>query len=229
MLREVPQRVVETDEDRELRQQRQARRRRVDVLLLVELHQLFVELLAVALVLALDLLHLRRIRLHVLHRMDLLDRQRHEQHPYEHGQSADRPRPRQAERVEAVEDVPKEVFERLQQVDEGHVNTFWSRAWSTPPRLHGLQRSSRQPASTVPLKSPNSLYASIAYCEQEGWYLQVPPPRSGLSVTRYAHTSATPTYLTTVAPIQASSVGCATPMPSRAPRRRVRRASRTRL
>ena len=42
---EVLERQVERDEDRELREQRQARRGRVDVVLLVELHQLFVQLL----------------------------------------------------------------------------------------------------------------------------------------------------------------------------------------
>ena len=57
---------------------RQARRRRVDVVLLVELLQLFRLLLAVALVLLLDRLHLRRVRLERLHRVDRLDRERDE-------------------------------------------------------------------------------------------------------------------------------------------------------
>ena len=97
-------------------------------MLLVELHQLFVELLAVLLVLALELLHLRRVGLHVLHRVDLLDRQRHEQHSHDHRQGNDRPGPRQPDRMQGVEDVPEEMLEGLEQVDERHVNTFWSRA-----------------------------------------------------------------------------------------------------
>ena len=112
-LREVPQRVVERDEDRELREHRQARRRRVDVVLPVELHQLFVLLRLVALVLLLDLLHLRREALQVLHRVDLLHRQRHEQHPDDHRQRDDRPRPRQVHaEVQPVEDVAGDVLER---------------------------------------------------------------------------------------------------------------------
>ena len=105
MLREVPQRVVEGDEDRQLDEHRQARGSRVDLVLPVELHQLFVLLLLVLLVLLLDLLHLRRIALQVLHRVDLLHRQRHEQHPDDHGQRDDRPRPREADgAVQPVED-----------------------------------------------------------------------------------------------------------------------------
>ena len=45
-------------------------------------------------------------------------------------------------------------------------------AWSTPPCDHGLQRSSRQPALAEPLTRPCLRSASIAYCEQLGWYLQ---------------------------------------------------------
>ena len=107
------QREVQRDEDRELREERQARRGRVDVVLLVELHQLFVQLRAVALVLLLDRLHLRRVRLERLHRMDLPDRERHEDDPREDGQRDDRPRPRQADRaVEEVEDRLHHVLER---------------------------------------------------------------------------------------------------------------------
>ena len=67
---------VERDEDRELEEERQAGRGRVDVVVPVELHQLFVPLLLVVLVALLDRLHLRHVRLHRLHRVDLLDRER---------------------------------------------------------------------------------------------------------------------------------------------------------
>ena len=81
VLREVLQDEIERDEDRELGDHRQARGRRVDVVLPVELHHLLVLLLLVALVLLLDLLHLRRVTLHRLHRVDLPHRQRHEADP----------------------------------------------------------------------------------------------------------------------------------------------------
>src|SRR6266550_4821396 len=195
VLREMSECVEEPDEDRQLGHQRQTRGGRVDVVLLVELHQLFVELRPVALVLPLDLLHLRRVRLHVLHRVDLLHRQGNEQHPDDDREPDDRPRPGQAQRVERVQDVPEQVLERRENARDDHLKTFWSRAWSTPPPLQGLHRSRRQPASTVPLKKPNSLYASIAYWEQDGWYLHCPTPRNGARVNRYAQTAATPTYL----------------------------------
>ena len=109
---EVLQRVVEGDEDRELQQHRQARGGRVDLVLPVELHQLFVLLLPVVLVLLLDLLHLRRVLLQRLHRVDLPDRQRHEQHPDDDRRGDDRPGPAQAEvRVEPVENVTHHVLE----------------------------------------------------------------------------------------------------------------------
>ncbi len=52
------QHAVEHDEHGHLDQERQAPAERVDLVLLVELHQLFVELLTIALVLLLELLHL---------------------------------------------------------------------------------------------------------------------------------------------------------------------------
>jgi len=36
-----------------------------------------------------------------------------------------------------------------------------------------LQRNRRHAASALPRKSPCARNASTAYCEQEGWYLQV--------------------------------------------------------
>ena len=59
--------VEERDEDRELHHQRQAPAERVHLVLLVELHHLFVELLAIALVLRLELLDLRLQSLHRQH------------------------------------------------------------------------------------------------------------------------------------------------------------------
>ena len=83
LVLEVAQDEEERDEDRDLEDDRQARGGRVDLVLAVELHQLFVLLLPVVLLLLLDLLHLRRVRLEVLHRVDLPHRDRHEQEPHE--------------------------------------------------------------------------------------------------------------------------------------------------
>ena len=43
----------------------------------------------------------------------------------------------------------------------------------------GLQRSTRQMASAEPRTAPNRSMASLAYCEQEGIYLQQLPPFAG--------------------------------------------------
>ena len=68
------------------------------------------------------------------------------------------------------------------------------------------------------LEEPNSLYASIAYCEQDGWYLQCPARSERPDQARYGADAADRR-----APIaRRSSRGRL-----RGPRRRVRRASRT--
>jgi hypothetical protein len=66
--------LVEPDEQRHLHQQGQAASERVHAVLFVELHHLFVELLAVVLVLLLELLDLGLDDLHLSHRLRLLDR-----------------------------------------------------------------------------------------------------------------------------------------------------------
>src|SRR6201987_540594 len=177
---EVPQRVVERDEDWELRQHRQARGSRVYLVLPVELHQLLVLLLLVVLVLLLDLLHLRRVLLQRLHRVDLLDRERHEQHPHHDGDRHDRPRPGEAGVVvEPVENVLHHGLELADDRDrvEDH------RTGSKPPWLQGLQRSRRQPARRLPRTRPWRRSAWTAYSEQDGWYLQV-VGKSAPSVSR---------------------------------------------
>ena len=179
LLREVLQRVVEGDEDRKLHEHRQAGGGRVDLVLPVELHQLLVLLLLVLLVLLLDLLHLRRVALQVLHRVDLLHRQRDERHPDDHGQGHDRPGPREADaEVQPVERVPRRVLERRQRRRDEEAEQPVHRAvlvgaGSKPPWLQGLQRSTRHAASALPRTSPLARRASRAYCEQDGWYLHV--------------------------------------------------------
>ncbi len=109
--------VEERDEDRDLEDDRQARRGRVDLVLAVELHQLLVLPLLVVLPALLDLLHLRRMRLEVLHRVDLPHRHRDEHEPDEHDERDDRPRPREpCGRVEPLEEVGEEVLDRPERV-----------------------------------------------------------------------------------------------------------------
>ena len=133
-MREVLEDEVEGEEDRELSQQRDARGRRIDVVLAVELHQFFLLPLLVGLVLLLDLLHLRSVALQVLHRVDLPDHQRHEQKPDEDGERNDRPGPRQADRAvraEPLEDPAQDVLERRERRGENrrdHRKSLWPSA-----------------------------------------------------------------------------------------------------
>ena len=87
---DLAQRLVQRDEDRHLGQERQATPERVDLVLLVELHQLFVELLLVVLVLRLQLLHLGLRPLHGDHRLRLLGGEREEDQPHHDGEHDDR-------------------------------------------------------------------------------------------------------------------------------------------
>ena len=130
MLRKGAQHEVEREEDRNLRQQREAGRGRVDLILAVELHQLFLLALLVGLVLLLDLLHLRHVALHRLHRVDLPDGQRHEADADDDRERDDRPSPRQPDRaVQPVEHVAKQVLDRREGAEEdpeNHANNLWS-------------------------------------------------------------------------------------------------------
>ena len=67
LLRQILEDEVEPDEDGHLRQHRQARRERVDAVLLVEGHQLLLLLALVARMLLLQRLDLWRICLHFAH------------------------------------------------------------------------------------------------------------------------------------------------------------------
>jgi hypothetical protein len=118
---EVTQDEEERDEDRDLEQDRQAGRGRVDPVLLVELHQLFVPLLLVVLVARLQRLHLRHVGLHRLHRVDLPDGEREQHHAHEERQRDDRPRPGQPARVvEPLEQGCQRSLDRLEQEERSH-------------------------------------------------------------------------------------------------------------
>ena len=87
---EAVEHAVHDEEHRHLQQQRQARRQRIDLVLLIELHHLFVELLAITAMLCLEPLHLRLQTLHLEHALGALERERgHEDH---HGERDQRDR-----------------------------------------------------------------------------------------------------------------------------------------
>ena len=73
------QHAVHDEEHRHLQQQRQARGQGIDLVLLIELHHFFVELLAVVFVLSLELLHLGLQTLHLEHALGALQRERCDQ------------------------------------------------------------------------------------------------------------------------------------------------------
>src|SRR5207248_2545143 len=133
------------DEDRQLRDEGQTGPERVDLVLLVELHQLLLLALLVLLVLSLDRLQLGLQPLEALHRVELLERERHEQRPDDDREQHDRPAPRDANRVvEELQYRLEDVDQRLEDVggdEHGQalgaglrgLNSRWSSTRSTPP------------------------------------------------------------------------------------------------
>ena len=133
-------------EDRHLDQQRQAGGQRVGVVLLVELHGLRAELLAVVTVLLLQLADLGLQQLHRARRLDLLDEQRDQRDADDHGQRDDRQRPgpavagaeeRRPDGVEEHEDARDHPVERLQ-------DRAADRDERVPDRQGGQQRAEHQ-------------------------------------------------------------------------------------
>ena len=94
--------LEESDEDRNLKQQRQAASERADFVLLHELHHLLVHLGRVFLELFLDGLHLRLQLLHALHRARARGGQRPEEELDDDGDGDDGQAVAQAEGIEAV-------------------------------------------------------------------------------------------------------------------------------
>ena len=176
-----PQHVEEPDEHRDLGDQGQARGERVDLVLLVELHDLLLLALLVFLVLVLDLLQLRRHPLKLLHRVKLLHCQRKQQRAHRDRQQDDRPAPRHPDAVvEELQHRLEHVDQRLEDVggDQEHdqpmgagargLNRRCSSTGSKPPWLKGLHRNSRHPARTSPRSMPNRSIACTAYSEHDG-------------------------------------------------------------
>ena len=106
------QQVEQADEERHLRDERQAGRERVDLVVRVELHDFLLLALLVALVLVLELLELGRHAHHRLHRLELLDRQRREERTHDDRQQDDRRSPADADGV------VEEQQHRVQEIDD---------------------------------------------------------------------------------------------------------------
>src|SRR5690606_5620897 len=176
---------------------------RVGLLLPVELHDLPLEALPVALVLLLQLLDLRLQRLHRPLGLDLLDEQREQQDPdgddqeddgqdpgpvgAEDGLVAEKPRPQAVPaehdpRPGGVEPVQVHRAAPVTSVSRGGTGSY-------PPGWKGWQRSRRQTARPVPRTAPWRARASRAYALQEGQNRQR-AGSAGLSHRRYATTGA---------------------------------------
>ncbi|MPN54724.1 hypothetical protein SDC9_202401 [bioreactor metagenome] len=91
--RHAVQHVEQRQEDRHLKQQWQAGRHGVDTLVLVQLHRLLSETLAVVTPLLVDLFDLGLKKLHISRRVDLLHEQRNQCGTNHHRQQDDRQRP----------------------------------------------------------------------------------------------------------------------------------------
>ena len=88
-LDRIAQHVVQRDEHGHLEEERKAPAERAHARLLVQLHDLLVEPIAVALVLLLNLLELRLKALHVLHRLEALVREAVEEELRQDGENDD--------------------------------------------------------------------------------------------------------------------------------------------
>ncbi len=117
-LRDVLVRLAHHPEQREehrhLDQEGKTTRQRVDLVLLVELHHLFVELGAVVLVLRLELLDLRLRPLHRHHRLGLLGREREHHQHHEDREQDDRDPEVRDDAVEERQDRPEEVVDGVE-------------------------------------------------------------------------------------------------------------------
>ena len=156
------QQRVERDEDRDLEDQRQAGRERVDAVLLEERHLLALHALAVVLVLLLDLLHVRLERLHLAHPVHRLEREGQDDQPGEPGDQDDSDAPGEADVVvQPVEDVVEEVDQRLEDVgfeehDRGVLRQIGSAGCAAAGRPGFAVRSERVGVSRKSVRSESS-------------------------------------------------------------------------
>ena len=148
------QQLVEGEEDRQLEQQGDAGRERVDLVLLVERDQLALLALLVVLVALLERLDLRRVRLERTHRADLRDRQRQDHEPGRERQRDDREAPAEPDVVvEEGDDRIGGVDQRLEDVGDDHAGAPGS--WLCPACVwpcvaEQLSVGDRVPAAVAP-------------------------------------------------------------------------------
>src|SRR5712692_10853626 len=140
----------------------------------IQLHRLLADLLAafrLPLVLRLERLDLRLERLLGLHRADLLDSERQQQHPDGDGEKDDGHPVVRDQLVHEREDLPQAIEDRLHPHDGDHavfsgMTSSYTRrrigGWSTPPADSGEQRRTRHTARTTPRAAPNSATARSA-------------------------------------------------------------------
>ena len=113
----VPEDEEERDEDRQLRQQREAGSERIDLVLFVDPHHFLLQALFVVLVFLLQLLHLRLQRLQGAHPFELFVGERYQQRAGADRQGDDRHPPGEADLVvEELQDGVGDVDQRLQEV-----------------------------------------------------------------------------------------------------------------
>ena len=184
---------------------RQARRGRVDLVLLVELHQLLVLALLVVLPLLLDAFISGACAWRFCIEWICLTLIGTSSDPDEDHERDDRPGPRQPDGVvEPREQVREEVLERGEDARRAAIMR------DAPRHAAGTASGRRVVDATVaprvaaqeppaarmaPRSRPNSRNASSAYCEQDGWYLHVPAGVSSPSVRRQRWTATIPIRL----------------------------------
>src|SRR5919202_1755506 len=119
-------RVVERDKDREMHDDGEAPPQRIDLPLLVELHDLFLLLAGVVLVPGAYLVHVRLELLHPAHALDLPEGQREEEGSHDDREHHDAQPPGSPPTVEGRERGPHEVEERVEEVSErfDHARSF---------------------------------------------------------------------------------------------------------
>jgi hypothetical protein len=143
---EAVQHPVHDDEHRHLQQQREARGHRVDLVLLVQLHHLFVELLSIAAVLLLQLAHLGLQLLHLEHALGALQHERGSDDHHDHGDHRDGDDVVVREAVEPGQ----QRCGRLEEAGDHEVIFFPSGTGSYPDGPNGRQRTRRRPSTTAP-------------------------------------------------------------------------------
>src|SRR5436305_15278466 len=108
----IPDHVEHGNEYRHLNNEGKATTKGINLAVLVELHNLFLLLLAILLVLGPDLVHLGLQVLHGAHALDLSDGQGKQQRAYDHRKDGNAEPPRRTMRVEELQTAGQKVGKR---------------------------------------------------------------------------------------------------------------------